>query len=149
MEYYRPSVIYGIHPTDCLFSVRRAQALDSNMKKATLKYVTKYSKINKPNRVYVTCKKIISIWNDKSLSYAFNDENGDWYKISESNTIKDGYEIVTGEYIVERYLMDDLWETDKVELQYNESNFTTIKKYNKQQAWQRIEQNEPTKQASI
>ena len=127
MEYYRPTIIHGMHPTDCLFSVRRAQALDSNMKKATLKYVTKYSKINKPNRVYVPGKKITTIWNDKSLSYAFNDENGDWYKISESNTIKDGYEIVTGEYIVERYLMDDLWETDKVELQYNESNFLVTK----------------------
>lgn len=123
MEYYRPSVIYGIHPTDCLFSVRRAQALDSNMKKATLKYVTKYSKINKVNRVYVPGKEITSTWNDKSLTYAFNNENGDWYKLDDKHPFKDGYELVTGEYIVERYLLDDLWETDKVELRFNESNF--------------------------
>ncbi len=52
MEYYYPTVMWGKHITDCLFSVRRAQALDSNMKKATLKYVTKYSKINKKNRFH-------------------------------------------------------------------------------------------------
>ena len=29
----------------------------------------------------------------------------------------------SGRYIVERYLLDDLWETDKVELKLNESTF--------------------------
>jgi len=123
MEYYYPTVIWGKHVTDCLFSVRRAQALDSNMKKATLKYVTKYSKINKKNRVYVPGKIINTTWADKDNEYAFNDANGDWYMITDSKPLKEGYEIVTGQYIVERYLLDDLWETDKVELRYNESNF--------------------------
>lgn len=123
MEYYYPTVMWGKHITDCLFSVRRAQALDSNMKKATLKYVTKYSKINKKNRVYVPGNIITETWNDKTLSYAFNDENGDWYKIDNDHALKDGYETVSGNYIVNRYLEDDLWETDKVELRYNESNF--------------------------
>lgn len=122
MEYYFPTVMWGKHITDCLFSVRRAQALDSNMKKATLKYVTKYSKINKKNRVYVPGKIINTTWEDMD-DYAFNNDNGDWYKISETKPIKDGYEITTGRYIVQRYLLDDIWETDKVELRYNESNF--------------------------
>lgn len=123
MEYYYPTVMWGKHITDCLFSVRRAQALDSNMKKATLKYVTKYSKINKKNRVYVPGKIINETWADKSLSYAFNDDNGEWYKITSDKPLKDGFDTVSGEYIVNRYLEDDLWETDKVELRYNESNF--------------------------
>lgn len=123
MEYYYPTTMWGKHITDCLFSVRRAQALDSNMKKATLKYVTKYSNINKKNRVYVPGKIINETWAEKEFIYAFNDENGDWYKISENKPLKEGYEIVNGEYIVNRYLEDDLWETDKVEMRYNESNF--------------------------
>lgn len=123
MEYYRPTVMWGKHITDCLFSVRRAQALDSNMKKATLKYVTKYSKINKTNRVYVPGKIINTTWADTNLSYAFNDENGDWYKVTDKKPLLPGYELKTGRYIVQRYLLDDIWETDKVELRYNESNF--------------------------
>ena len=123
MEYYYPTVIWGKHVTDCLFSVRRAQALDSNMKKATLKYVTKYSKIAKKNRVYLPGKIINKTWADTNKDYAFNDVNGDWYKTSDTKPLKEGYELVTGRYIAERYLLDDIWETDKVELRYNESNF--------------------------
>lgn len=33
MEYYYPTVMWGHNLTDSLFAVRRAQALDSNMKK--------------------------------------------------------------------------------------------------------------------
>ncbi len=123
MEYYYPTIIWGKHVADCLFSVRRAQALDSNMKKATLKYITQYSKIAKKNRVYLPGKIINQTWADLTETYAFNDENGDWYKITDTKPLKEGYEIVTGRYIAERYLLDDLWETDKVELRYNESNF--------------------------
>ena len=123
MEYYYPTVIWGKHITDCLFSVRRAQALDSNMKKATLKYVTKYSKINKKNRVYVPGKLITETWNITEPVFAFNNNNGDWYRVTETHPLKDGYEMQTGRYIVQRYLLDDIWETDKVELRYNESNF--------------------------
>jgi len=123
MEYYYPTVIWGKHITDCLFSVRRAQALDSNMKKATLKYVTKYSKINKKNRVYVPGKIITDTWNIIDPVFAFNDKNGDWYRVSDSRPLKEGYEMKSGRYIVQRYLLDDIWETDKVELRYNESNF--------------------------
>lgn len=144
MEYYYPTCMWGTHITDSLFAVRRAQALDSNMKKADLKYVTKYSKLNKPNRVYVPGKIINKTWSDKENKYAFNDNNGEWFKITDkllskkyekqtlytlygdkliNNETSVEYEIVTGEYIVKRYLLDDLYETDKVELQYNQSNF--------------------------
>jgi hypothetical protein len=149
MEYYYPTVMWGHNLTDSLFAVRRAQAIDSNMKKADLKYVTKYSKLNKPNRVYVPGKLINTTWEDTTLSYAFNDNNGQWFKITdevlqktyENNEVSSlrftkanedilrdnkeniDYKIVTGRYIVERYLLDDLYETDKVEARYNQSNF--------------------------
>lgn len=150
MEYYYPTVKYGTNLTDSLHAVRRAQAIDSSMKKADLKYVTKYSKLQKPNRVYVPGKIINSTWEDTTKSYAFNNENGNWFKITEkllskqfkdsenniiqtfsyineniliNNETKETFEIVTGRYIVERYLLDDLYETDKVELRYNQPNF--------------------------
>lgn len=158
MEYYFPTIKYGTNITDSLHAVRRAQAIDSSMKKADLKYVTKYSKLNKPNRVYVPGKIINTTWADTQLNYAHNDTNGYWFKIDwnkvdrnrnfEKNGLLEGksaaryftfiknnkeilvdsnnsenFDIVTGTYIVERYLLDDLYETDKVELQYNLPNF--------------------------
>lgn len=137
MEYYYPTIMWGYNITDSLFAVRRAQAIDSNMKSATLKYVTKYSGIAKKNRVYVPGKIINKTWEDENYDYAFNDDNGNWFKISDridkitidsldniiDNKTGEKFERVTGRYIVQRYLLDDLWETDKVELRYNESNY--------------------------
>lgn len=149
IEYYYPTIMWGHNLTDSLFAVRRAQALDSNIKKADLKYITKYSKLNKPNRVYVPGKIINTTWSDTTKSYAFNNDNGEWFKVTKKllektytdengielprytktdnklidNSKNTEYEFVSGRYIVERYLLDDLYETDKVELQYNQSNF--------------------------
>ena len=127
VEYYNPTVVWGRYLVDSLHAVRRAQAMDSDMKKADLKYVTKYSKMNKPNRVYVPGDKISEIWNDYDHEYAFNDENGSWYIIDEKHPLKEGYESKTGDYVVMRYLLDDLYEGDKVECRYNEPNFLLCK----------------------
>lgn len=43
------------------------------------------------------------------------------------NFIAEGYEIVSGRYIIERYLKDDLWECDKVEYTLNTTNFFICK----------------------
>lgn len=226
METFYQTIIPNTVVTDSLHAVRRAQALDSNMEKADLKYVTKYSKIVKVNRVYVPGDRISKTWKDLETHYAFNNEDGDWYlydpnykektvkkkepeytlehfkeivnnitrriptleewneinaeglsvtwkeyvadiedekkdlqtaeemyadyliefnkKQKQSaplkgmsdkgvftmytrNYIADGYTLVSGKYIVERYLMDDLWECDKVEHRYNGSNFLICK----------------------
>lgn len=151
MEYFFPTVFWGHNVTDSLQAVRRAQALDSSMKKADLKYVSAYSKIKKKNRVYIKGKLIDETWADLNKVYAFNDDNGHWFKTDEKTFEKkyktdDGtmalrynfngydsklidnesgevFEFVTGRYIAERYLMDDLWEGDRVEHRYNGSNF--------------------------
>lgn len=127
MEYYRPTVAWGFSVIDSLHAVRRAQALDSNMKSASLKYTTKYLNLNKPNRVYVPGNVITKVWNVTEDNYAFREKDGDWYELTEGRGLLDGYEKTSGRYIVERYLLDDLWETDKVELTLNESNFLVAK----------------------
>lgn len=147
-EDFYETIVPGIIVTDSLHAVRRAQALDSNMLRADLKYVTEYSKMKKPNRVYIPGKEISSTWADKKYEYAFNDENGDWYRydpemhddennfepiygkkdfIVSHGYVKTGYELVSGRYIAERYLFDDLWECDKVEHRYNTPNFLICK----------------------
>lgn len=123
IEYYRPTIIWGFNVLDSLHAARRAQAIDSNMKSSNLKYVTKYLNLKKPNRVYVPGDKITTTWAIKDKEFAFSDTDGDWYRVTGSKPLKDGYELVSGRYIVERYLLDDLWETDKVEDKLNESNF--------------------------
>lgn len=123
MEYYNPTIMWGTNILDSLHAARRAQAIDSSMKSSNLKYVTKYLDLKKQNRVYVPGNIINETWLVTDKVYALNDTNGDWYKITDEKPLTDGYTLVSGKYIVERYLYDDLWETDKVELKLNESNF--------------------------
>lgn len=149
IEKFNKTIVPGCIVTDSLHAVRRAQAIDSNMQEANLKYVTKYSKMEKPDRVYVPGDKISTIYNDYEERYAFNDEDGDWYiynpdyqnvtieekrgkdalpfTLYTKNKINEGYHLVTGHYIVQRYLLDDLWECDAVEHRYNLSNFLICK----------------------
>ena len=127
VEKYRPTIVPHTVITDSLHAVRRAQAVDSNMQKADLKYSTKYLELNKENRVYVPGDKISTIWNDLGEHYAFNNKDGKWYEITDKQQVKDEYQIVTGRYIVERYLLDDLWECDKVELTLNQNAFSICK----------------------
>lgn len=149
IESYYQTIVPDTVVTDSLHAVRRAQALDSNMLKADLKYATKYSKMVKPNRVYVPGDIIDKTLVDTECRYAFNDIDGDWYiydkdapydkdcfvrgkdtekfRLYTHNYLKDGYTLVNGKYIVERYLLDDLWECDKVEWKYNSTNFLICK----------------------
>lgn len=150
VETFYQTIVPGTTITDSLHAVRRAQALDSNMERADLKYVTKYSKIVKINRVYVPGDMIAKVGKDLDVHYAFNDEDGDWYlydpthvssqnvtftkgmgpkgfTIYTRNYIAEGYTLVSGKYIIERYLQDDLWECDRVEHRYNGSNFLICK----------------------
>lgn len=123
VEYYYPTIMWGHNVLDSLHAARRAQAIDSNMKKSNLKYVTKYLNLKKPNRVYVPGDKITDTWNVKEKVYGLCEEDGDWYRVTDKKPLLPEYNLVSGRYIVERYLLDDIWETDKVEDKLNESNF--------------------------
>ena len=123
VEYYFPTIMWGHNVLDSLHAARRAQAIDSNMKNSNLKYVTKYLKLKKQNRVYVPGDKIRTTWEVKEKTYGLCEDDGDWYRVTEKRPLLPNYNLVSGRYIVERYLLDDLWETDKVEDKLNESNF--------------------------
>ena len=123
VEYYYPTIMWGYNVLDSLHAARRAQAIDSNMKSSNLKYVTKYLNLKKMNRVYVPGDRITSTWAVQDEVYGLCESDGDWYKVTDKKPLLEGYKLVSGRYIVERYLLDDLWETDKVEDRLNESNF--------------------------
>jgi len=127
MEPYTQTYMFGYNIIDIAHSVRRAQAINSEIKSWGLKYITKYSEIEKKNRVYVPGDKIHTTWSDTVNQYAFNDVNGDWYKISDIMPLKEGYTIVKGDYIVQRYLLDDLWETEQVGTIFNQAAFLIAK----------------------
>jgi hypothetical protein len=75
--------MFGYNIIDISHAVRRAMAINSEIKAWGLKYITQYSEIAKPNRVYVPGDKINTTWADKVNSYAFNDNNGDYYMITD------------------------------------------------------------------
>lgn len=151
VETFKRTIVPNTIITDSLHAVRRAQATDSNFLKATLKYSTNYLGLKKDNRVYTPGEEIDKILTDETNQYAFNDTDGDWYIYDPTspngnnipfrkgkdedkpfvaytrNYLADGYEIVTGRYIIERYLYDDLWECDKVEYALNTTNFFICK----------------------
>ena len=130
---YKQTMLWGYSILDISHSVRRAQAINSNIKGWSLKYITKFSKAQKPNRVYIDGDKIYSTWKDTESLYYLNEENGHWFKFNENNLdqlelVSTGeYDEVTGAYIVERYLLDDLWETDTVDKIYNQAPFLLAK----------------------
>jgi DNA polymerase elongation subunit (family B) len=125
-EAYQQTHMYGYNIIDISHAVRRAMAINSEIKGWGLKYITQYSGIAKPNRVYVSGDKINSTWKDLS-PHAFNDKNGDWYKITEKNPLKAGYITVKGDFIVQRYLCDDLWETEQIDNLFNQASFLISK----------------------
>ena len=44
-----------------------------------------------------------------------------------NQALKENYKIVTGAYIVQRYLCDDLWETEQIDYIYNQASFLIAK----------------------
>jgi len=125
MEYYEQTVMWGYNIMDVYHAVRRAQAINSSIKQAGLKYITKYSNASKSNRVYIPGDKIYKVWDDKESDYWLNDDNGEWGKLKGS--LPEGTQKVNGQYIVERYLIDDLWETEKVDNIFNQATFLLSK----------------------
>jgi len=140
-EYYQQTMMWGFNILDISHSVRRAQAINSNIKSWSLKYITEYSGVAKPNRVYVPGDMIYTTWADER-DYWYNDSNGT-YGLMEtlieekqkelSNETVDkllemgGLTRVSGAYIVQRYLKDDLWETEQVDGIYNQAAYLIAK----------------------
>ena len=148
VEKFHRTIIPGAIVTDSLHAVRRAQALDSDFQEGNLKFATRYLEIAKKNRVYVPGNMISTIGNDNKEQYAFCEDTGDWYIFDKENgentapkngnkdskfilhrrnKVYDGYQLKSGSYIVDRYLLDDIWECDMVEAKLNATNFLICK----------------------
>ena len=148
VEKFHRTIIPGAIVTDSLHAVRRAQALDSDFQEGNLKFATRYLEIAKKNRVYVPGNMISTIGNDNTEQYAFCEDTGDWYIYDKEkgedtapkngnkdskfilhrrNKVYDGYQLKSGSYIVDRYLLDDICECDMVEAKLNATNFLICK----------------------
>lgn len=129
IEKYNQVQMWGYNIIDIIHSVRRAQAINSNIKEAGLKYITKFIESEATDRIYVDHNKIASMYNQKE-EYWLNIENGKYKKIGIDSKIDDicvrrgdVYIKTTGDDIIERYLDDDLEETLLVDEEFNQGSF--------------------------
>jgi DNA polymerase elongation subunit (family B) len=132
IEPYTQHIIWGFNIIDIAHSVRRAQAINSEIKSWGLKYITTYLEKEKENRVYVDGAYISKIYLDNELYY-LNPKTGKYKKIGEQGTegllekYPGKYEIWPGKRIVEQYLDDDLYETMIVDDSFSQSTFLLSK----------------------
>jgi|TARA_R110000737_G_scaffold158366_1_gene186641 DNA polymerase elongation subunit (family B) len=132
VEYYTQHIIWGMNILDIAHSVRRSQAINSDIKSWGLKYITKYLGAEKKNRVYVEGSQISNIYIDNE-SFYMNPETGKYKKIGSPGTenllerFPNVYEVWTGRKIVEQYLEDDLYETMVVDDSFSQSTFLLSK----------------------
>jgi DNA polymerase elongation subunit (family B) len=132
VEPYTQHIIWGFNIIDIAHAVRRAQAINSEIKSWGLKYITQYLEKEKQNRVYVDGAWISKIYLDNE-SYYINPKTGKYKKIGEPGTEKllekypGKYEIWPGRKIVEQYLDDDLTETMVVDDSFSQSTFLLSK----------------------
>jgi DNA polymerase elongation subunit (family B) len=121
--------MWGYNVIDIIHSVRRAQAINSNIKEAGLKYITKYIDAEAPDRIYIDHTSIGPMYAEKD-EYWLNTENGKYKKVGADSKVDeicvrrgDVYLKTTGDDIVERYLDDDLEETLIVDDEFNQATF--------------------------
>jgi DNA polymerase elongation subunit (family B) len=120
--------MWGYNVIDIIHSVRRAQAINSSIKSAGLKYITQYIDAESEDRVYIDHTEIGSMYAKKE-EYWLNIKNGKYKKannpeFNDLDTRFPGtYVKTTGDDIVERYLDDDLEETLKVDEEFNQGSF--------------------------
>ena len=132
MEPYTQTMMWGYNIIDIAHAVRRTQAINSDIKSWGLKYITQFIGAEKENRVYVEGDKIGKIYFDNK-DYYFNPKTGGYKEVGSTGTeslmerFPGHYEKVNGNYIIERYLYDDIWETMVVDEEFNQANFLLSK----------------------
>jgi DNA polymerase elongation subunit (family B) len=132
VEPYTQFVLWGFSIIDIAHAVRRAQAINSEIKSWGLKYITTYLEKEKPNRVYVDGGKISKIYLDNE-DYYVNPKTGGYKKVGDPGTddlmekFPGKFEKWGGKRIVEQYLDDDLYETMVVDDSFSQSTFLLSK----------------------
>jgi DNA polymerase elongation subunit (family B) len=129
VERFNQVQMWGYNVIDIIHSVRRAQAINSSIKEAGLKYITKYIDAEAKDRIYIDHTKIGSMYANKE-EYWLNADNGNYKKVGIDPKVDeicvrrgDVYIKTTGDDIVERYLDDDLDETLIVDDEFNQATF--------------------------
>ena len=128
VEKYNQVGMWGYNIIDILHSVRRAQAINSGIKSAGLKYITQYINAEVKDRVYISHENIGSMYSKKE-EYWLNITNGKYKKADNpefdnlDKRFPGTYVKTTGDDIVERYLDDDLEETLLVDEEFNQGTF--------------------------
>ena len=129
VEKFNQVQLWGYNIIDIIHSVRRAQAINSNIKEAGLKYITKFIDGESKDRIYIDHTKIGPMYAEKD-EYWLNIENGKYKKVGVDSKVDevcfrrgDIYIKTTGDNIVERYLDDDLEETLIVDDEFNQGTF--------------------------
>ena len=129
VEMFNQVKMWGYNVIDIIHSVRRAQAINSNIKEAGLKYITKFIEAESADRIYIDHTKIGSMYAEKE-EYWLNTQNGNYKKVGLDPKIDevcvrrgDIYTKTTGDDIVEQYLEDDLDETLLVDDEFNQATF--------------------------
>ena len=126
VETYTQTSIWGYNVIDIIHAVRRAQAINSSIKAAGLKYITKYINAEAPDRVYIDHLNIGKMYTNKE-EFWLNTQNGNYKKATEYEDLDvkfpGVYKKITGDKLVEMYLDDDLEETLKVDQEFNQGSF--------------------------
>ena len=126
VEDFMQTSIWGYNVIDIIHAVRRAQAINSSIKAAGLKYIAEYINAKEPDRVYINHDSIGKMYTENK-EYWLNIKNGEYRKkgdfVDLDKKFPDTYLLTTGSEIVERYLQDDLEETLKVDKEFNQASF--------------------------
>ena len=126
VETYTQTSIWGYNVIDIIHAVRRAQAINSSIKAAGLKYITKFINAEAPDRVYIDHLNIGKMYTNKE-EFWLNTQNGNYKKATEYQDLDikfpGVYKKITGDKLVEMYLDDDLEETLKVDQEFNQGSF--------------------------
>ena len=128
VETYVQTSIWGYNVIDIIHSVRRAQAINSSIKSAGLKYITKFINAEAPDRVYIDHLDIGPFYKNKE-DFWLNVNNGNYKKANNpafdnlDTKFPGVYKKIGGDKLVEMYLDDDLDETLQVDQEFNQGSF--------------------------
>jgi DNA polymerase elongation subunit (family B) len=126
VEEFQQTSIWGYNNIDIIHAVRRAQAINSSIKSAGLKYISEFIGAKEADRVYIGHENIGKMYTDNH-EYWLNLKNGEYRKkgdfVDLDKKFPETYFLTTGSDIVERYLQDDLEETLKVDKEFNQASF--------------------------
>jgi DNA polymerase elongation subunit (family B) len=118
VEKYNQVQLWGYNVIDIIHSVRRAQAINSNIKEAGLKYITKYIDAEAKDRIYIDHNKIGPMYAEKN-EFWLNIENGKYKRVGDSEKVDEVCERRSDIYI--KTTGDDL--TLVVDDEFNQGTF--------------------------